>query len=105
MLIDESKMAVDSFFSFLNLRKQHTNLKLKLLQYLRLKHKLLSLSKIPPLKLITIDQIQMVKDLTATNQVQVEVATLHTLAIALFRSPTISLRTPTTDTQTHQNCL
>ena len=31
MLIDESKMAVDSCFSFLNLRKQHTNLKLKLL--------------------------------------------------------------------------
>ena len=31
MLIDESKMAVDSFFSFLNLRKQLTNLKLKLL--------------------------------------------------------------------------
>ena len=26
MLIDESKMAVDSSFSFLNLRKQHTNL-------------------------------------------------------------------------------
>ena len=31
MLIDKSKMAVDSFFSFLNLRKQHTNLELKLL--------------------------------------------------------------------------
>ena len=31
MLIDESKMAVDSSFSFSNLRKQHTNLKLKLL--------------------------------------------------------------------------
>ena len=31
MLIDESKIAVDSSFSFLNLRKQHTNLKLKLL--------------------------------------------------------------------------
>ena len=30
MLIDESKMAVDSSFSCLNLRKQHTNLKLKL---------------------------------------------------------------------------
>ena len=30
MLIDESKMAIDSSFSFLNLRKQHTNLKLKL---------------------------------------------------------------------------
>ena len=31
MLIDESKMAVDSSFSLLNLRKQHTNLKLTLL--------------------------------------------------------------------------
>ena len=31
MSIDESKMSVDSSFSFLNLRKQHTNLKLKLL--------------------------------------------------------------------------
>ena len=31
MLIDESKMAIDSSFSFLNLRKQQTNLKLKLL--------------------------------------------------------------------------
>ena len=28
MLIDESKMAVDSSFSFLNCRKQHTNLEL-----------------------------------------------------------------------------
>ena len=37
MLIDESKMAVDSSFSFLNFRKQHTNLKLNF--YLRLKHK------------------------------------------------------------------
>ena len=37
MLIDESKMAVDNSFSFLNLRKQHTNLKLNF--YLRLKHK------------------------------------------------------------------
>ena len=31
MLIDESKMAVDSSFSFLNLRKQHSNFKLKFL--------------------------------------------------------------------------
>ena len=31
MLIDELKMAVDSSFSFLNLRKQHTNLKLTLI--------------------------------------------------------------------------
>ena len=31
MLIDEPKMAVDCSFSFLNLRKQQTNLKLELL--------------------------------------------------------------------------
>ena len=31
MLIDESKMAADSSFNFLNRRKQHTNLKLRLL--------------------------------------------------------------------------
>ena len=31
MLIDKSKMAIDSSFSFLNLREQDTNLKLKLL--------------------------------------------------------------------------
>ena len=31
MLIDESKMAVDSSFSFLDFRKQDTNLKWKLL--------------------------------------------------------------------------
>ena len=37
MLIDESKMAVDSSFSFLNLRKQHTILNQNF--YFRLKHK------------------------------------------------------------------
>ena len=31
MLIDESKMRANSSFSFLNRRKRHTNLKLKLL--------------------------------------------------------------------------
>ena len=31
MLIDEPKMAVDSSFTFLNLRKQHTDLELKFL--------------------------------------------------------------------------
>ena len=46
MLIDESKMAVDSFFSFLNLRKQHTNLKLKLL--FKIETQTNSLSKIAP---------------------------------------------------------
>ena len=44
MFIDESKMAVNSSFSFLNLRKQNTNLKLKL--HLRLKHKLTHWAKL-----------------------------------------------------------
>ena len=52
MSIEESKMAVDSLFSFLNLRKQHTNLKLKLLFKIDIQ-KLLSLSKTAPLKLLT----------------------------------------------------
>ena len=76
MSIDESKMAVDSSFSFLNLRKQHTNLKLKLL--FRIENtKPLSLSKIAPLALLMIGQVQIVnKDLTATDQAQVAPYTL-----------------------------
>ena len=66
MLVDESKMAVDDSFSFLNLGKQHTNLKLKLLFKIE-NTKPLSLRK----TLLTIDQIQIIKDLTATDQVQV----------------------------------
>ena len=50
MLIDESKMAVDSSFSFLNLRKQRTNLKLKLL--FKIEALTLSLSKIAPLNFL-----------------------------------------------------
>ena len=50
MLIDESKMVVDSSVCFLNCGKQHTNLKLGSF-YLRL-------SKIAPLKLIAIDQFR-----------------------------------------------
>ena len=68
MSIDESKIAVDSSFSFMNLRKQRTNLKLKLPFKIE-NTKPLSLSKIAPLTLPTIDQIQIVKDLTATDQV------------------------------------
>ena len=51
MLIDELKMADDSSSSFLNLRKQHANLKLNF--YLRLKHKTNSLSKPAPLTPLT----------------------------------------------------
>ena len=50
MLIDESKMAVDSSFSFLNLRKQTTNLKLKLL--FKIETQTNSLSKIAPQTLL-----------------------------------------------------
>ena len=51
MLIDESKMAADSSFSFLNLRKQHTNLKLKLPFKIETQTNLLS--KIAPLTPLT----------------------------------------------------
>ena len=51
MLIDESKMAVDSSFSFLNLRKQHTNPKLNLL--FKIETQTNSLRKIAPLTPLT----------------------------------------------------
>ena len=51
MLIDKSKMAVDISFNFLNLRKQHTNLKLKLL--FKIATQTNSLSKIAPLTPLT----------------------------------------------------
>ena len=49
-VIDELKMAVDSFFSFLNLRKQQTNPKLKLL--FKIKTQTNQPSKIAPLTLL-----------------------------------------------------
>ena len=90
-------MAVDSFFSFLNLRKQHTNLKLKLLFKIE-NTKPPSLSK----TLLTIDQIQIVKDLTATDQVQLAPYTL--LLSPNADRQTIRLHKPTTDTHTRQKC-
>ena len=89
MSVDESKMAVD--------QKAAHNLKIKLLFKVE-NTKPLSLSK----TLLTIDQIQIVKDLTATDQVQIAPYTLS-------RSPnsdrqTIRLHKPTTDTHTRQNC-
>ena len=51
-LIDESKMTVGSPFSFLNCRKQHTNLKSRLLFKIK-KTNQLSLSKTAPLTLTT----------------------------------------------------
>ena len=73
MLIDESKMAVHSSFSFLNLRKQHTNLKLKLL--FKIETQTTLTEQIAPLQLLTIDKFRLEKDLTATDQVKV--ATTH----------------------------
>ena len=69
MLIDESKMAVDSSFSFLNLRKQHTNLKLKLLCKIETQTTLTEQNR--STKTSYDRPIQIVKDLTATDQVQV----------------------------------
>ena len=51
MLIDELKMAVGSSFSLLNLREQHTNLKLKLL--FKIETQTNSLSKIAPFTPLT----------------------------------------------------
>ena len=73
MLIDESKMAVDRFFSFLNLRKQHANLKLKLLFKIETQNPLTEQNR--STKTSYDRPIQIVKELTATDQVQV--ATTH----------------------------
>ena len=56
VLIDQSKMAVDSFVSFLNRRKQHTNLKLN--YYLFKIKKKFPRSKIALLKLLAISQFK-----------------------------------------------
>ena len=56
VLIDKSKMAVDSSFSFLIRRKHHTNPKLRLL--LKIENKKISMGKIALLKLLTIDQLR-----------------------------------------------
>ena len=69
MLIDESKIAVDRFFSFLNLRKQHANLKLKLLFKIETQNPLTEQNC--STKTSYDRPIQIVKELTATDQVQV----------------------------------
>ena len=74
MLIDESKMAVDSSFSFLNLRKQHTNLKLKLLFKIETHNPFTEQNR--STKTSYDRPIQIVKDLIATDQVQVTPYTL-----------------------------
>ena len=88
MLIDESKLAVDSSFSFLNLGKEHTNLKLKLLFKIKTQPTLTEQNR--STKTSYDRPIQIVKDLTTIDQVQVDTTQRHK---------------PTTDTQTRQNCL
>ena len=69
MLIDESKITVNSSFSVLNLRKQHTNLKLKLLFKIQTQNPLTEQNRSTETSYNR--PIQIIKDLTATNQVQV----------------------------------
>ena len=73
MLIDESKMAVVSSFSFLNLRKQHTNLKLKLPFKIETQTTLTEQKRSTKTSYDWL--IQIVKDLIAADQIQV--ATTH----------------------------
>ena len=88
MLIDNSKLAVDSSFSFLNLGKEHTNLKLKLLFKIEIQPILTEQNR--STKTFYDRPIQIIKDLTAIDQVQVDTTQPHK---------------PTTDKQTRQNCL
>ena len=69
MLIDESKMAVDSSFSFLNLRKQLSNLKLKLLFKIETHTTLTEQNR--STKTSYDRPIQIVKDLTTIDQIQI----------------------------------
>ena len=87
MLIDESKMTFDSFFSFLNHRKQHTNLKLRIL-----------------FKTENITNLHEQNRSTKTYYDQ-PIQIVDTTAIAQFRSHTLRLHKPTTDTHSWQNCL
>ena len=74
MLVDESKIAVDSFFSFLNLRKQPTNLKLKLLFKIETQT---TLTEQNCSTIISYDQLlQIAIDLTMIDQVQIAFYTL-----------------------------
>ena len=82
MLIDKSKMAVDSSFSFLNLRKHHTNLKLKLL--FKIETQTLSLRKVASLNFLrstNSDRKRLSSDRPDSDRA------LHTLSIDQFRSP------------------
>ena len=74
MVIDESKMAVDSSFSFLNLRKQHTNLKLKLLFNIETRTTLTEQNR--STKTFYNRPIQIHQVLIATDQIQVAPYTL-----------------------------
>ena len=68
-----------------------------------LKHKTTLTEQNRSTKLLMIDQIQIVKDLTATDQVPVAPYTL--LRSSNSDCQIMWLHKPTTDTQTRQNCL
>ena len=103
MLIDESKMAVDSSFSFLNLRKQHTYLKLKLLFKIETQDPLTEQNLSTKTSYDRPNQI--IKDLITIDQVQVAPYTLSQSTNSDRQLYDYTLHKPTTDTQTRQNCL
>ena len=101
MLIDESKMAVDSSFSLLNLRKQHPNLKLTLLFKIETQTTLTEQNRSTKTSYDRPDS-----DGKRPNRDRPGSSRHYTLSRSTrFRSPTIRLHKPTTDTQTQLNCL
>ena len=94
MLIDESKMAVDISFSFLNLRKL-TNLKLKLLFKIETQTTLTEQNRSTKTSYDRPDS-----DCKRPNHDQPGSGHYYTLSQSTrFRSPTIRLHKPTTGTQ------
>ena len=87
MSIDESKMEVASSLSFLNLRKQHTNLELKLL-----------------FKIETHTTLTEQNRSTKTSYDQ-PIQIVNTSPRPSNSGRNYRLHKPTTDTQTQQNCL
>ena len=101
MSIDKSKMAVDSSFGFLNLRKQHTNLKLKF--PFKIEHKTTLTEQYRSTK-TSYDRPD--SDRKRPNRDRSGSGRHYTLSrLTRFRSPTTRLYKPTTDTETRQNCL
>ena len=90
MLIDESKMAVDSSLNYLNRRMQHTNLKLKTSIYSKIDNK-------------TNLYLQNRSTKTSHNR-PIQIAHC-TLSRSINSDRTLWLHQPTTHTQTRKNCL